>query len=183
MELDYGQFYLIGGMPYDEDWDPDAESRAGDVAQSSGGIGQIGQLILVLSPHQSNIAMPLRVEVWDASPPDDLDAWQEAFEASLRVGARGLIYTSPTMSEHHVAVPVGRYRLRVTGRGFVARGWPGPTEPGDEWRLQLWVDDSLVPRTGSEPGPAPQRLQLPRHRCPPPRTTAGKRAQITERLR
>ena len=116
VELDFGQFYLVGGTAFDEDWDPDGEQKALDVALSSDGIGQTGQLIVVLSPHQMNSSMPLRVEIWDAVPPDDLDAWEEAFEASVRVGARGLTYTSATTPSHTVPVPVGRYRQRVAGR-------------------------------------------------------------------
>ena len=153
------------------------------MACSSDGIGQIGQLIAVLSPHQINLAMPLRVEVWDAAPPDDLDAWQEAFEASLRVDARGLAFTSPTMPTHTFAVPVGRYRLLVVGRGFVACGWPGSTEPGDEWRLQLWTDDSQVPahRVRAWAGPAaPADAAAPTPAAVV--TAAEKSAQIAERI-
>jgi hypothetical protein len=35
-------------------------------------------------------------------------------------------------------VPTGSYAVLVSGRGFVARGWPGSTTPGDVWRVQLW---------------------------------------------
>lgn len=180
VEVDFGQFYLVAGTPFAEDWDPDGEQRAFDVACSSDGIGQIGQLIAVLSPHQVNLAMPLRVEVWDAAPPDDLDAWAEAFEASLRVDARGLAFTSPTMPTRTVAVPVGRYRLLVVGRGFVSYGWPGSTKPGDEWRLQLWTDDAQVSahRVRAWTGPAAPSSAPPAAEV----TKAEKSAQIAERI-
>jgi hypothetical protein len=44
--------------------------------------------VVVISPHQNNFAMPLRVEVWPAEPPSDLDDWQEAFLTGLVVGPR-----------------------------------------------------------------------------------------------
>ena len=46
-----------------------------------------------------------------------------------------------------VPMPAGDYVMRVVGRGFVARGWPGSTEPGDTWRIQLW------PHVGTDPVP------------------------------
>jgi hypothetical protein len=94
--------------------------------------------VVVLSPHQNNFAMPLRIEVWPSEPPDDLDAWQEAFLAGLLVGPDGLHYESPTMEGTTIPVPPGRYAARITGRGFVNQGWPGSTTPGDQWRVQLW---------------------------------------------
>jgi hypothetical protein len=45
--------------------------------------------VVVVSPHQNNFAMPLRVEVWPAEPPDDLDDWQEAFLTGLLIGPGG----------------------------------------------------------------------------------------------
>jgi hypothetical protein len=37
-----------------------------------------------------------------------------------------------------IDVPPGLYHALITGRGFVSHGWPGSTEPGDEWRIRLW---------------------------------------------
>src|SRR5262249_6908552 len=71
-----------------------------------------------------------------ARPPEDVDEWQEAFEATLTVGEGGqLTYASPTLSTVVCPVPPGRYEVLVTGRGIVAQGWPGSTQPGDSWRL------------------------------------------------
>jgi hypothetical protein len=53
------------------------------------------------------------------------------------VGAGGLIFESPTVGSFAVPVRPGRNAVRITGRGFVRRGWPGSATPGDEWRLQL----------------------------------------------
>jgi hypothetical protein len=90
--------------------------------------------------------MPLRVEVWDRTPPDDLDEWDEAFEGPLEVDSAGeLSFDSPTLLQVRCVVPPGRYRILVVGRGIVAAGWPGSTKPGDSWRVQLSPADGDVP--------------------------------------
>jgi hypothetical protein len=92
-------------------------------------------VLLVLSPHQSNFEMPLRIEIWQQPPPDDLDDWQEVFEAPLDITDAGLTYESPTMNPQWWDVPEGRYATRISGRGFVAHAWTGS---GESWRVQLW---------------------------------------------
>lgn len=136
--LDYGQFYLNTA-----DNDPELPVTLLEQAQDGDGIAQTDGLVVVESPHQNNFAMPLTVEVWDAQPADDLDQWQEAFEAHLDVTDK-LVYESPTVDVSEIDVPPGSYHALITGRGFVAHGWPGDTEPGDEWRVRLW------PSTGPE---------------------------------
>lgn len=144
--LDYGQFYLVTGY-LDDGADP---VSVVDAAIAGDGIAQHGPALVVLSPHQNNFAMPLRVEQWPAEPPDDLDAWDEAYTAWLEINERGLVFESPTLNSTSIAVPPGTYAVRITGKDFVNRGWPGSTKPGDSWRLQFW------PHT--EPFPA-QRLR------------------------
>ncbi|HJU03232.1 MAG TPA: hypothetical protein VJ966_18710 [Actinomycetes bacterium] len=148
--LEYAMFSLRGELPPDAA--PDALDRVVDEAVAGQGIASTAgnEYVVVLSPHQSNFAMPLRAEVWPGEPPDDLDQWQEAFCTGLAVGADGVVFESPTAETRTIPVPPGRYAVRITGRGFVRRGWPGTTTPGDEWRLQLWL----------APGPiSPRRLR------------------------
>lgn len=141
--LDYGQFYLYSA--------PTEESASADISETvetaidADGIAQSQDLTVILSPHQNNFEMKLRVEQWPAPPGDDLDSWQEAFEAVLDVDDRGLTYVDVGGRSCHVPVPPGRYLARVTGRGFVARGWPGSTKPGDHWRIQLWPTQTWEP--------------------------------------
>lgn len=148
--LDYAQFYLLV-----DDRAPDLVEEVLHRALAGDGIAQGGGLLVVLVPHQNNFEMPLRVERWNAEPPGDLDAWQEAFTASIQVGSSGVWYQSPTLSGSGIEVPAGRYDLRICGRGFVNRGWPGSTTPGDVWRFQLWP--TTVPgaprRLRAWPGP------------------------------
>jgi 8-oxo-dGTP pyrophosphatase MutT (NUDIX family) len=147
------------------------------MAIDADGIAQVPGTLVVLSPHQNNFEMPLRVEVWDGPPPDDTAEWPEAFEAHLEIDPHGLSYNSPTMTTVSLGVPPGRYHTLITGRGFVAHGWPGSTTPGDSWRLRLWPSASPQPprrlsawhAPGTEPtrparaGQAPGS-QLPDHR-------------------
>ena len=147
VRLEYGQFSLTGTYSPDA-FPPDLLRLLEDAIQGEGIASTEGnESVVVLSPHQNNFAMPLRVELWPAEPPDDLDDWQEAFLAGLLVDPAGIgmIYESPTMEGTTVPVPPGRYTVRIVGRGFVNYGWPGSTEPGDEWRVQLWPT-SATPR-------------------------------------
>jgi hypothetical protein len=145
--LDYGQFYLVGAPPpADLARDIDLVDLIGQ-ANDGDRIAQSGNLLIVLSPHQNNFEMSLTVQRWAAEPPPDLPAWQEVFEATLEVGAAGLRYESPTLPEHNLPVPAGRYAVRIAGRGFLNHGWPGSTTPGDEWRIQLWPSTARRPAT------------------------------------
>jgi hypothetical protein len=139
VRLDYGQFSLTGTYLQDEADAADPLRLLEEAIQGQGIAGTEGnEYVVVLSPHQNNFAMPLRVELWAAEPPDDLDSWEEAFLTGLKVGPDGLVYETPTLEGATITVPSGRYAVRITGRGFVNHGWPGSVTPGDEWRLQLW---------------------------------------------
>jgi hypothetical protein len=104
------------------------------------GIAQRRGTTVVLSRHQNNFAMPLRVELWEGPPINDLDEWEMACEVHIDVSESGLVYESPTMNATELPVPPGSYRLRICARGFVAYGFPGTTTPPDVWRLQCWPD-------------------------------------------
>jgi hypothetical protein len=163
VRLDYGQFWLSSCLCPEEDYPLDdlpelAMDELSDLLQKAHEGDGIAQLpveysfsgtLLVLSPHQANFEMPLRVEVWDGLPPDDMAEWPEAFEAHLDVDPHGLRYDSPTMGTVRLGVPPSAYHMLITGRGFVAHGWPGSATPGDSWRIRLW------PSTGPQ---APRRL-------------------------
>ena len=147
--LDYGQFDLSSPTQAPgHDGGEDLLTLVDEAVLGRGIAGAEGEdFVVVISPHQNNFDMRLRIEVWATEPPVDLDEWQEAFVAGLVIGSAGLVYASPTMEERTVPVAPGRYAVRIMGRGFVNRGWPGSTTPGDEWRLQLWpAPSSIRPR-------------------------------------
>jgi hypothetical protein len=85
--------------------------------------------------------MPFRPEVWEHRPPDDQTSWEEVFESGLIVTAVELRYERPDFTDGPaIALPDGRYAVRICGPGFVNIGWPGTTTSGDTWRIQLWPD-------------------------------------------
>ena len=139
VELDYGQFYLQTA-----DVDPELVPEVLERALDGDGIAESDGVLVIESPHQNNFEMPLAVEVWDGPHADDLPDWQEAFEAHLDVDDEGLLYGSPTMELTEIAIPPGSYHALITARGFVAHGWPGSTEAGDEWRIRLWPSRELI---------------------------------------
>ena len=155
--LDYGQFYLLSWPVQDDHIDLIAQVAEAAIKRQGIATSERNEVVAVISPHQNNFAMRLRIEVWAAEPPDDLDDWQEAFGTGLVAGERGLRYESPTVAWETIAVPPGRYAARITGRGFVQRGWPGSTKPGDRWRVQLWPAAKPMParrlRAWAGPGP------------------------------
>ncbi|WP_157173975.1 hypothetical protein [Rhodococcus sp. JVH1] len=96
--------------------------------------------------------MQMAIKVWDQNPPEDRGDWDQVVDLVLDIDQDGsLLLDSPPGGEpHQVTVDPGRYRVEVCGRGFVALGWPGSTEPRDTWRIRLWpatsTTDDLPPR-------------------------------------
>ncbi|MGN9813220.1 hypothetical protein ACTMSW_28175 [Micromonospora sp. BQ11] len=138
--LDYGQFSLSGAGLDESDL-----GLLGREALADSNIASDDHTVLICVPHQNNFEMPLRIEVWAERPPRDFGQWEEIFECALAVDGRELRYSSPTLESMCCAVPDGRYAVRICGRGFVNRGWPGSTKPGDVWRVQLWPSARNLP--------------------------------------
>jgi hypothetical protein len=136
---DHGQFWLSSCLCVEEDYPldvvplPDYDEMAGlDYREiQDEGVWQIpveysfSGMLVVLSPHQANFQMPLRVEVRDRPPPDDLADWPEAFEAHLEVDPRSLHYSSTTEGSTGWAYhPVDTKRLSQ-GAGSSHTATPG----------------------------------------------------------
>jgi hypothetical protein len=138
VRLDYGQFCLSGNLSPDADYMAVLER-----AIAGSGIARDDHGLVVLSPHQNNFRMPLDLEEWSCRPPGDDAEWEEIFESGLLVTGDVLHYFSPVDNSATFTVASGRYAVRICGRGFVNRGWPGSTTPNDNWRVQLWpaIDD------------------------------------------
>ncbi|MEV6426628.1 hypothetical protein [Nocardia sp. NPDC051463] len=169
LAMDYGQFLISGGAGDENDRSDYYEVELLDRAMASQPRAGDGITVLVLSPHQNNFAMAVTVQVWDARPPADRDAWQQVCEARLQVGDVGALFLeSPTLDMIVAAqVPEGTYLLEVSGTGFLNYGWPGSTTPGDSWRIRLWPDDGsdpLPPQLWSMPGyGVPENIPIPQH--------------------
>jgi hypothetical protein len=137
--LDYGQFGLCGNPS------PLADPIGLlERATAGSGIASDDYGLLVCSPHQNNFRMPLAVELCRDEPVADSDDWEEVFESVLTVRGGELRYDSPTMEGATCRIPDGRYAVRISGRGFLNRGWPGSTTPPDEWRVQLWPSGRMA---------------------------------------
>lgn len=152
--MDYGFFTLRGG-PSSHDLDPMPLLDAADGHD----VASDGRTVLVLSPHQNNFELEVTLEVWDAEPPEDPDAWEQVVRAPLEVTDARLDFEAPTLPGSRYDVASGRYVLEVSGRGFVTRGWPGSTTPGDVWRVRLWP---------AAAGGSPDAVSLKSWTAPPP---------------
>ncbi len=104
VSLDFGQFYLTSGEGSADPMPTLNRALEGD------GIARTDGFLVVLSPHQNNSSMRLRIEVRQSEPPEDLDAWEEAFETWLPVDESGVFYESPTV----LASPKSRCRPATT---------------------------------------------------------------------
>lgn len=120
-------------------------------------------MAVILSPHQNNFDTSVTIEFWSARPDDDRDRWEQISENVLRVESATLVIGSPGYDELEATAAPDTYILEVSGRGFVGYGWPGSTDPGDEWRLRLWPA-----RTDTGGVRAPQRWHQPGVGAPDP---------------
>lgn len=141
---DHGQIYIfsIAGEEEDEDFDP-AEghllSALDDATRSRRFVGVQPGLIDLLTPGQWNFRTPMRLEVWSAEPSDDRDQWDHEVDADFDV-PDGRIYFMASgggTADVSADIPAGRYRARISGRGFTALGHAG-ADGNDSYRLRLW---------------------------------------------
>ncbi|WP_235282418.1 hypothetical protein [Microbacterium sp. SA39] len=151
--LDYGQFTITGGALMDDIALLADALRCPPTASD-------GRSVLVLSPHQNDFAMTVSIERWSDRPTHDESGWDQISVERLSVGATATVRLgSPTLEDTECTVPAGDYWVEVSGRGFVNYGWPGSTEPGDEWRLRLWPVTARTEEVRT-------LWQMPGHGCP-----------------
>ena len=133
---DYGQLYLYDAAARSVDYLAaldDATAR-----QASVGVG--GDVVDLLMPLQWNFDAPLVVELHDAEPDADLDAWDHVVELALPLpSGRLCLEGSGGSGVCELEVPGGSYAARWAGRGFPPPGDVVPNGPTpDAYRLQLW---------------------------------------------
>jgi hypothetical protein len=145
VRADHGQIYIYSALLDEDEQVPlDALNDAAGSRRFVGAAGR-GGFIDVLTPGQWNWKTPMRVEVFAAEPEADTDEWDHEVDIDLAVPDGRLWFEAsgggpPVMT----GVPPGRYRVRVSGRGFSALGFAG-AGGGDSYRLRLW------PRTARKP--------------------------------
>jgi hypothetical protein len=141
---DYGQLYINSLAAADEDEDFDEEEgyevpALDDATESGRFVGVRPGFIDVLTPGQWNSRTPMRLEIWSAEPPDDRGDWDHEVDADFDV-LDGRIYFKPSGTGDYgvpADIPPGRYRARISGRGFTKLGHAG-ADADDSYRLRLW---------------------------------------------
>ncbi|MCP2248148.1 hypothetical protein [Lentzea aerocolonigenes] len=138
VQIDHGQVYVYGVAP-----DPERESvlkALDDAHQTRRFVGVADGLVDVLTPVQWNLNAPMRIEVWEAEPPDDDDNWDQVVDVDLDVPDGRLYFeASGGWNPLNFEVPTGRYRARVSSQGYTeAREG---AEGLDSYRFRLWPRD------------------------------------------
>ena len=80
--------------------------------------------IVVFHPISDMHEVPVEIEFRKDPPSDGLKPWDHVVEATLRVGAKGIIISNgfPETSEHKVPAPSGKYRVRIYFGGLSEEG-------------------------------------------------------------
>lgn len=138
---DYGQLFLYDAG---REWSRDAREYvdAHEAAARAGlTVGTSSGVVAVLMPRRENFGARLDVAV-EAGPTQVAAGSDHVVEFGLELpSGRVVLEGSGGSGREEVAVPPGRYRARLSGRGFAAaagRSYDDPGDPGDAYRLELW---------------------------------------------
>ena len=148
---DYGQIYIYDVARLDSerrrqffaDREKDVYGDAlqdalADGVKSRRFVGTSRGLIDLMTPGQYNFKTPMLVEVRQHEPGDDRQEWDHEVDLDLDIPSGVLLFEGSGGSGiQRIKVPPGRYRARVSGRGFVALGFRG-ANGNDSYRLRLW---------------------------------------------
>jgi hypothetical protein len=136
---DYGQIYIYPPAPAGAPGPLEEALTALDDAIGSGRfVGVRPGFIDVMTPGQWNFSTPFRLETWSAEPPDDRDDWDHEVDADLDAPTGRIYFEASGGGPVHPAdIPAGRYRARISGRGFTELGHAG-ADGNDSYRLRLW---------------------------------------------
>lgn len=130
------QFYLV---------DPEAKSRADLVWDGQGLERHLGVSEGIVAVGTIGYCdVPVRLELWEAEPPADLDDWDHVVDASLelRSGRLGLGWVEGPAELKPLEVLPGVYRLRSSAAGLDGAD---EMDGGDRYRIQLWPSPSAEP--------------------------------------
>ncbi|XVQ06579.1 hypothetical protein ACQP1W_28450 [Spirillospora sp. CA-255316] len=137
---DHGQIYIYSQIEWPDD--PETDNlyleALDDALDSRRYVGASRGLIDLITPGQWNWETPMRVEVWTGEPPSDTAGWDHEVDIDFDAPTGGIVF-EPSGGSTRIKgarLPAGRYRMRVSGRGF---GDPSTNSPkADSYRLQLW---------------------------------------------
>jgi hypothetical protein len=142
LRIDYHAFFIYDEAHQDDPASDTAERANEDADSSAMQVGQADKLIAVMTPVQFNYTAPLRVEVWAAEPPADIENWDHVVDIDLDAPTGHLMFRESGPADDPVPCKVesGTYRARVAERGWDITDMQGGGL--DDYRVQLW------PRTG-----------------------------------
>jgi hypothetical protein len=146
VKADHHQIYIWSpagveeyeGFDVDDGW----SLAFNDATESGRFVGVQPGFIAMVTPGQWNFRTPLRLEIWSAEPPDDRGNWDHEVDVDFQVpdGRVNFMQSGAGIAETSVDVPAGRYRARISGRGFTEVGHAG-ADGDDSYRLRLWIRD------------------------------------------
>jgi hypothetical protein len=137
---DYFQFYLQDENAkgdLSDSWGSEAVDRLLAVAQGTVGIGTV-----------RNMTVPVVVEILDAEPKGDADAWDHVTECSLDVPTGRVVIAGCTdyfPKAARIEVTPGLYRVRVSYGGLDTISMDCLSGE-DHYRIQLWRGPRIDPR-------------------------------------
>jgi TonB family protein len=148
---DYGQIYIYDSARLDSErrrqffadkerdvYGDALQDALADGVKSRRFVGTSRGLIDLITPGQYNFKTPMLVEVRLHEPGDDRQEWDHEVDLDLDIPSGVLLFEGSGGSGiQRIKVPPGRYRARVSGRGFAALGFAG-ANGNDSYRLQLW---------------------------------------------
>lgn len=141
VRADHGQIYIYSPTVIQEAWDLSDNlylDALADGTDSERFVGVAGGIIDLMTPGQWNWETPMLIEVWEAEPPATDGDWDHEVDVDLDIPDGTLVFeASGGTGEVTTEVPAGRYRARVSGRGFTTLG-AGGAEGDDSYRLRLW---------------------------------------------
>jgi hypothetical protein len=137
---DYFQFYLQDeSAPGDlsDSWGPEAVDRLLAVAPGTVGVGTV-----------RDTTVPVVVEIRDAEPESDVEAWDHVTECGLEVPTGRIVIAGCTdyfPDATRIKVTRGSYRVRVSYGALDSLSKDG-LRGDDHYRVQLWLGSSVEPR-------------------------------------
>lgn len=136
---DYFQFYLQDEKAdgdLSDSWTQEAVDRLLAVAPGTIGVGTV-----------RNMDVPVTVELCDAEPESDLEAWDQVTECAIDVPTGRIVIAGCTdyfPDAARIALPPGIYRARVSCGGLDTIT-PDGLDGEDCYRVQLWPAPPIEP--------------------------------------
>ena len=137
---DYFQFYLqdeAADGNLGDSWTDEAVSRLLAIAPGTVGVGTV-----------RNMQVPVSVEVLDAQPEPDFEAWDHIAECSIEVPSGRIVIAGCTdyfPDAARIEVYPGDYRVRVS-YGSLDKLSEDGLDGEDHYRVQLWQSPAIEPR-------------------------------------